>query len=424
MDVIVERCAGLDVGKKQVQACVRGPDGGGGRCSEVRTFDTFTDQLEALAVWLASQGVTQVAMEATGPYWKPIWYVLEDAGFELLLVNSRHVKILPGRKTDVGDAAWLAELLEHGLLRGSFIPPDQVRKMRDVSRYRKKLIQTHTAECQRIQKNLEDAGIKLDSVASDVLGVSGRAMLRALLAGERDPEILAELSKGTLRKKIPELQRALRGRFSEHHAVLITIILDHIEHLETAITALDTQLDTMFDQPDIDADTGEVVTPFAVARDRLDTIPGVGKRVAEVIVAEIGIDMSRFPTAGHLASWAGMCPGNNITGGKSRSGRTTKGNMWLRDVLVQATWSAARTRDTYLSAQFWRLSRRIGKKKAAMAVGHSILVAAWHILHDNVDYEDLGADWFARKVNNDHRRDQAIRNLHELGYRVTLEQVA
>lgn len=354
--------------------------------------------------------------------------MLEDAGFELLLVNSRHVKILPGPKTDVGDAAWLAELLEHGLLRGSFIPPDQVRKMRDVTRYRKKLIQTHTAECQRIQQNLEDAGIKLDSVASDVLGVSGRLMLRALLGGERDPEVLAELAKGMLRKKIPDLQRALRGRFGEHHAMLIGIILDHIEHLEASIAALDTQLDTMFavtdDTSEIDTQTGEVIAPFAHARDRLDTIPGVGKRVAETIIAEIGIDMDRFPTAGHLGSWAGMCPGNNITGGKSRSGRTTKGNRWLRDALVQAAWSAARTRDTYLSAQFWRLSRRIGKKKAAMAVGHSILVAAWHILHDDVDYHDLGADWFTRKVNNDHRRDQAIRNLHELGYRVTLEQVA
>ncbi len=231
--------------------------------------------------------------------------MLEDAGFDLLLVNSRHVKILPGRKTDVGDAAWLAELLEHGLLRGSFIPPDQVRKMRDVTRYRKKLIRTHTAECQRIQKNLEDAGIKLDSVASDVLGVSGRLMLRALLAGERDPEILAELAKGTLRKKIPELQRSLRGRFGEHNAMLISIILDHIEHLETAIGVLDTQLDTMFavsdDTSNVDTQTGEVIAPFVVARDRLDTIPGVGKRVAETIIAEIGTDMTRFPTAGHLA---------------------------------------------------------------------------------------------------------------------------
>lgn len=421
MDVVVEVCAGLDIGKREVQACVRGPDGSGGRRVEVLTFDTFTGSLEALRDWLVAEGVTEVAMEATGPYWKPVWYVLEDVGaFELRLVNSRHVKILPGRKTDVSDAMWLAELLEHGLLRGSFVPPRAVRELRDLTRYRKKLIQAHTAECQRIHKNLEDAGIKLDSVASDVLGVSGRAMLKALLAGERDPEVLAELAKGTLRRKIPELQQALRGRFGDHHAVLIGIILDHIEHLETAIAALDARVDELMDRPDPDDYGGG----FARARDHLDTIPGVAKRAAEVIVAEIGVDMSRFPTAGHLASWAGMCPGNNITGGKSRSGATTKGNVWLRDVLVQCAWSAARTKDTYLSAQFWRLARRIGKKKAAMAVGHSILVAAWHMLTDDVDYADLGADWFARKVNDDHRRDQAIRNLHDLGYRVTLEHVA
>jgi transposase len=362
-------------------------------------------------------------MEATGPYWKPVWYVLEDAGFGLKLVNSRHVKILPGRKTDVGHAAWLAELLEHGLLRGSFVPPEQVRRLRDLTRYREKLIQTHTAECQRIQKNLEDAGMKLDSVASDVLGVSGRAMLRALLAGERDPEVLADLAKGTLRRKIPQLQRALRGRFADHHGTLIGVILDHVEHLEAAIGTLDSEIDSVIDEPGGD-DHSEVIAPFAQARDRLVTIPGVGKRAAEVIIAEIGIDMSRFPTAGHLASWAGMCPGNNVTGGKNRSGATTKGDVWLRDVLVQCAWSAARTRDTYLAAQFWRLSRRIGKKKAAMAVGHSILVAAWHMLTNNVDHDDLGADWFARKVNNDHRRDQAIRNLQDLGYRVTLQPVA
>ena len=424
MDVIVDRCAGLDVGKKQVQVCVRGPDGAGGRRSEVRTFDTFTGDLEALARWMSGEGVTQVAMEATGPYWWPVWHVLEEAGFELLLVNSRHVKILPGRKTDVGDAAWLAELLEHGLLRGSFVPPERVRRLRDLTRYRKKLTQTHTAECQRIQKNLENAGIKLDSVASDVLGVSGRAMLRALLAGERDPEVLADLAKGTLRRKIPELQRALRGRFGEHHGILIGIILDHIEHLEAAIAALDAQIDAVIDEPEPEQGGETTTVPFGRARDRLDTIPGVGKRAAEVIIAEIGTDMSRFPTAGHLASWAGMCPGNNVTGGKNRSGRTTKGDVWLRDVLVQCAWSAARTRDTYLAAQFWRLSRRIGKKKAAMAVGHSILVASWHILTHDIDYDDLGADWFARNVNDDHRRDQAIRNLHDLGYRVTLQKVA
>lgn len=438
MDVIVDRCAGLDIGKRKVQACVRGPDGPGGRSSVVRTFDTFTGDLEDMATWLGAEGVTQVVMEATGPYWWPVWDVLEEAGFELMLVNSRHVKILPGRKTDVGDAAWLAELLEHGLLRGSFVPPERVRRLRDLTRYRKRLVQTHTSEAQRIQKTLEKAGIKLDSVASDVLGVSSRLMLRALMAGERDPKVLADMAKKGLRSKIPDLERALKGRFDDHHAMLIGIILEHVEHLEAAIAVLDRQIDAVMadPEPDPEPDTGEsdgdggggggdgVVVPFVRARDRLVTIPGVGKRAAEVIISEIGIDMSRFPTAGHLASWAGMCPGNNVTGGKHRSGRTTKGDVWLRDVLSQCAWAAARTRDTYLSKQFWRLARRIGKKKAAMAVGHSILVSVWHMLTNDVDYHDLGGDWFARHVNDDHRRDQAVRNLHDLGYQVTLDKVA
>src|SRR5215217_438826 len=298
VELLHPRCAGLDVAKDEVVACVRVPDGQGGRAQEVRTFQTFTSGLEALAGWLAGEGVTQVVMEATGQYWKPIWYVLEEQGFQLLLVNARHVKILPGRKTDVGDAAWLCELLEHGLLRGSFVPPPQIRELRDLTRYRKRLIQAHTAECQRIHKTLEDASIRLGSVAADVLGVSGRAMLRALLAGERDPMVLAELARGRLRSKLPELREALRGHFSAHHALLVRLALDHVEQLERSITELDVAVD-------------RVIAPFAQARDRLDTITGVGKRAAETIIAEIGVDMSVFPTAGHLASWAGRCPGNN-----------------------------------------------------------------------------------------------------------------
>jgi transposase len=410
VEVVYERCAGLDVAKDEVVACVRVPDGAGGRRQEVRTYQTFSSGLASLTEWLQGHGVTQVVLEATGQYWKPIWYVLEERGLELLLVNARHVKILPGRKTDVGDAAWLAELLEHGLLRGSFVPPPVIRQLRDLTRYRKRLIQAHTAECQRIHKVLEDASIRLGSVAADVLGVSGRAMLRALLAGERDPKVLAELARGRLRSKLPELREALRGRFSAHHALLLRLALEHVEQLERSITALDTEVD-------------RVIAPFAQARDRLDTITGVGKRAAETLIAEIGVDMTVFPTAGHLASWAGRCPGNNLTGGKRRSGKPTKGNRWLGEVLTECAWAAARSRDTYLSAQFWRLARRIGKKKAAVAVGHSILVIAWHLLANDYDYADLGGDFFVRR-DSDRARQRAVGQLQALGYRVTLEPLA
>ena len=420
MDVLLERCAGVDIGKDEVVACVRTPGPGGrGRRKETRTFKSFTGELEAMADWFTTEGVTDVVMEATGSYWKPVWYVLEERAFELKLVNARHVKSLPGRKSDVLDAEWLAELLEHGLLRGSFVPPVAIRELRDLTRYRKRLVQAHTSECQRIQKTLEDAGIKLDSVASDVLGVSGRAMIAALVAGERDPEILAELAKGRLRKKLPELRQALRGRFRDHHALLIGLCLEHTAHLEAAAAKLDAQVDAVFAANESEADV-----PFERARDRLDTITGVGKRATENIIAEIGVDMARFPTAAHLASWAGMASGNNITGAKRSSGKTTKGDVWLRDILTQCAWAAARTRDTYLAAQFWRLARRIGKKKAAIAVGHSILVISWHLLTEDCDYDDLGGDYFQHRTNPDRHRDRLIEQLHSLGYQVTLKKTA
>src|SRR5439155_3868849 len=331
--------------------------------------------------------------------------------FDLKLANAKHVKMVPGRKTDMADAAWLAELLEHGLLRSSFVPPPAIRELRNLTRYRKRLIQTHTAEQQRVQKILEDAGVKLDSVASDIFGVSGRAMLAALIAGERDPDTLAALAKGTLRQKLPELREALRGRFRDHHAIILKITMDHVAHLEDAIAALDAEIE-------------RVMVPFSKARDHLDTIPGVAKRSAECIIAEIGIDMTRFPTAAHLASWAGMCPGNNITGGKRGSGKTTKGNRWLGEILNQCASAASHTRDTYLAAQYWRLVRRIGKRKAAVAVGHSILVICWHLLTNDCDYADLGGDWFTRRTDLDKRRDHLVRQLQDLGYGVSLTKAA
>ncbi len=410
MQMLYERCSGLDIGKDEVVACVRTPDGAGGRRQEVRTYKTFTRQLQALSDWLAAEGVTNVVMEATGQYWKPIWYVLEEREFELMLVNARQARILPGRKTDVGDAAWLCELLEHGLLRSSFVPPKEIRELRDLTRYRKRLVQLHSSECQRIQKVLTDASIRLDSVASDVLGVSGRAMLRALLDGERDPQVLAGLAKGRLRPKIPQLVEALTGRFGDHHCLLIGLSLDHVEQLEKAMARLDEEVD-------------RVMAPFSVALELLDSITGVGKRAAECIIAEIGVDMARFPSAGHLASWAGMCPGNNITGGKRKSGTTTKGDKWLQEILVECAWAASRTRNSYLAAQYWRLSRRIGKKKAAVAVGHSILVVAWHLLSEGCLYQDLGGAYFVMHVQEKARR-RAVAELERLGYRVTLDQAA
>ena len=412
MDVIVSRCAGLDVHKDTVMACVRTPSPDGGRRSTVRRFRTFTAALRELRDWLAAEGVTQVAMEATGVYWKPVWHVLAAVPqLELMLVNAYAVKNMPGRKTDVADSEWLAMLCECGLLRASFVPPPLIAELRDLTRYRKKLIEERSRETQRIQKLLEDAGIKLDSVVSEILGVSARQMLEALIAGVRDSEALAELAHTRMRAKIPQLRRALEGRFGAHHALMLRMHLDHVDQLSANIERLDLEVD-------------RVIRPFSEQLRHLITIPGVGRRTAEVIVAEVGVDMRRFATAGHLASWAGMCPGNHESGGKRRSGKARKGNRALRAALCEAAWSATRCRTGYLPAQYRHLLRTFGKKgqtRAVFAVGHSILVIAWHLLANNCDYDDLGAEHFSRHTDPEPRKRYLVRQLEALGQKVTLE---
>jgi transposase len=413
MDVIVDRCAALDVHKRTVMCTVRVPDGRG-RGQETREFLTFTDRLVEMRDWLVAEGVTQVAMEATGVYWKPVWHVLEDAGFELLLVNPAHFRNLPGRKTDVADSEWLCQLLECGLLRGSFIPPADIARLRDLTRYRSKIVGERVRETQRIQKLLEDAGIKLDSVATDVLGVSCRRMLEALIAGERDPVVLAEMALTRMRPKIGVLREALVGRFGDHHALLLRMHLDHVDQLVAMEARLDGEVD-------------KLMAPFAEAATRLLSIPGVGKRVAEVIVAEIGVDMSRFPTAKHLASWVGLCPGHHESAGKRRSGKARKGNPALRAAMCEAAWAASHGKDNYLSAQFRRFKRRFGTKgetKAIFAVAHTMIVIVWHLLANAVTYQDLGADFFERRVNVEARQRQLVRQLEATGVKVTLEPAA
>jgi transposase len=410
MEKIVERPAGLDVHKAQVTACVRVPAaGGGGREQHVAEFPTTVAGLLTLRDWLAAHGVTQVTMEATHVYWKPVWAVLEDE-FELLLVNARHVKQVPGRKTDVSDAAWLCQLAEAGLLRSSFVPPKPIRALRNLTRYRKTQIQERAREANRLHKALEDTGIKLDCVATDILGKSGRAMLDALVAGTTDPEVLADLARGRLRAKIPALREALEGRFDRLHAVWIGAILNHLDFLDEQIAGLTETI-------------GEQIAPFEQAVELLCTIPGVQRRTAEAIIAEIGVDMSVFPTARELASWAGQCPGNHQSAGRRRSGKTRKGSKWLDWALEEAALAATRTKDSYLAAQYARLRPRRGHKKALGAVKHSIIVACWHMLGTGELYRDLGRDYF-------HRRDPAkttkrlVAQLERLGHTVILQEAA
>jgi transposase len=406
MDVIVERPAALDVHKAQVTACVRVPGEDGERRSEVREFSTMVGGLLVLRDWLKAHDVTQVAMEATSVYWKPVWAVLED-DFELLLVNARHVKNLPGRKTDVKDAEWLCQLLEAGLLRASFVPPKPIRALRQLTRYRKAQIKERQREANRLHKALEDTGIKLDCVATDILGKSGRAMLDALCHGTTDPEILADLAQGRLRKKIPALKEALEGRFEPLHALLVSSILAHLDFLDEQIERLSGAIE-------------EQLRPFAPAVELLRSVDGIETRTAQNILAEIGVDMSVFPSAGHLASWGGQCPGNDQSAGKRRSGRTRKGSKWLNDALKDAAMAAIRTNDSYLQAQYKRLRPRVGHGRALGAVKHSILCACWHMLTTGELYRDLGGDYF-RKRDPERQTKRLVAQLERLGHKVTLE---
>jgi transposase len=409
MDVIYERCCGLDIHKTSVVACLLISPPQGETVRAIRTFGTMTEDLLGLADWLAEVGCTHVAMESTGVYWKPIWNLLEDT-FALLLVNPRHLKAVPGRKTDVADAEWIADLLRHGLLQGSYVPDRPQRELRELTRYRTSLVRERTAETNRLQKTLEGANIKLAAVATDILGKSGREILQALAAGAQDAAALAQLAQGRLREKLPQLERALVGRVAAHQRFMLAEHLAHIDFLDEAIAR-------------VSAEIAERLRPMTEAMERLDTIPGIGPYLAEALIAEIGTDMGRFPTSAHLASWAGMCPGNQESAGKRRSGRTRKGNPWLRALLVQAAHAGARKRDTYLGAQYRRLAARRGKSRAAVAVGHTILVIAYHLLRDGTAYHDLGPRYFDERDRRAVER-RLVHRLEGLGYRVSLEPAA
>lgn len=405
MDRVLERPAALDVHKVQVTACVRTPGEGGRRRQEVREFKTTVRGLLGLRDWLAGLGVTTVAMEATGVYWKPVWHVLDDH-FELVLANAMHIRNIPGRKSDVNDATWIADLLAHGLIRSSFVPPASVQELRDLTRTRKQLVREIAQHTLRIQKTLETANVKLTSVLADIMGVSGRAILAALVAGEGHPERLAALASDRVKASRAELIAALHGRVTAHHRFMLKLHLGQIEALEAAVR-------------DVEARLGEALAPFRAAVDHLITMPGVSETVARVIVAEIGFDMTRFPSAAHLVSWAGLCPRLHESAGKRLSTRTRSSNPWLKTTLVQAAWSAARKKDSYLQAQFLRIKSRRGPKKAVLAVAASMLTAAYHMLKYGTDYRDLGADHFDRRDKTKLAK-RLIARLRDLGVSVDI----
>ena len=408
MEVVHARCAGLDVSKKDAKVCVRIAGAGRRKTVEtVTTWSSMTNQILALRDHLIAERVTCAVMEATGDYWKPFYYLLEDAGFEVVLVNARHVKNLPGRKTDVSDATWLAQLGAHGLVRGSFVPPEPIRQLRDLTRARTAITRERGREAQRLEKLLEDAGIKLSAVASDVLGVSGRAMLDALIAGDRDPAALADLAKRRLRSKIPALTEALTGRFTEHHAFLARVHLDMIDHHTQAVEELTARIEALME-------------PFRGFHTLICSIPGIATLTADVIVAETGADMTRFPTAKHLASWAGTTPGNNESAGKVKSSKTRPGNPYLQGALGAAAMSCSQNPRTYLGARYRRIATRRGPQKANVAIQHSMLTAIWHMGTTGTLYDDPGGDYFTR-LHPDRAKNRAIHQLEAMGYRVTLD---
>lgn len=406
MRIIYKRCCGLDVHKKVIVACLLLLEPDGELRQEIRKFGTMTQDLLELLDWLQQAGCTHVAMESTGVYWKPIYNILEGH-LEVVVVNAQHLKGVPGRKTDVKDSEWLAECFQLGLLKASFIPPAPVRELRDLTRYRTSLIRERARTANRLQKVLEDANIKLAGVATDIQGVSAWAMLQAIVSGTTDPEALADLAKGLLRKKREQLVAALSGRVKPHHRFLIAEHLSQIEYLEESIQR-------------ISAEVGERLRPFELAVKRLDSIPGISRQTAEVLLAEMGWDMSRFPTAKNLASWAGMCPGNNESAGKRRNGKTRKGSRWLRHALIEAAHGAARTKNKYLKTQYHRVAAHRGKKKALVAVGHSILIISYHLLTRGQEYSDLGANYFDERDRSAVQR-RCVKRLEKLGYSVQLQ---
>ncbi|MET7520682.1 IS110 family transposase [Streptomyces sp. NPDC005480] len=410
MDVLHERCAGMDISKKDAKVCVRTPGTKrrGTFTSEITTWGATTNAVLELRDHLVAAGVTLVVMEATSDYWKPFYFLLAE-DLNVMLVNARQVKNLPGRKTDVSDAAWLAQLGAHGLVRASFVPPQPIRELRDLTRMRTQLTRTRGQIVQRLEKMLEDSGVKLSSVAADIMGVSGRAMLEALIAGQDDPHALADLAKRRLRNKIPELTEALTGRFREHHGFLARLHLDHYDHLTTALEGLNARI-------------AEAMSPFRPALELLDTIPGINQALAEVIVAETGGDMSRFASDKHLASWAGVCPGHHSSAGRSKSTKVRPGNPHLKGALGLAAFGAARTKNTYLQARYRRLTARRGPTKALVAIEHSIIIAIWHMLTDNVPYQELGGTYFTQR-DPERAARKAVGQLNQLGYRVTLDPI-